>query len=258
EQEEKMGLGHAIYIAKEAVGDSEVLINLGDEIFGMDYGEMIDIYRKSPDLAGVLGVKQVDRPQNYGIVEKMNGNISKLVEKPTHPTSDTALAGVYLIRNTPLLFDVLEDMVENGRTGKGGEYQLTDALQEMIEEGERFATFEIKEWYDCGRPEMLLNVNRTILERIGTEVRSEYENSVIIEPTIIGEGCRIRNSIIGPYVSVDKNTVLEDVHISDSIVGAHCRLKGLFLKKSIIDDEVTARGKPYTINAGQNSDINLG
>ncbi len=258
EQEVRMGLGHAIYLAMDEVGDSELLINLGDEIFGIDYGEMIENYRKNKDCSGILGVKRVDKPQNYGIVEERDGVITKLVEKPIKPTSDTAIAGVYIIRDSRMLAGILEDMVKNEKTGKGGEIQLTDALQTMIEKGEVFRTFEIEEWYDCGRPEMLLNVNQILLERLGTKLDSDYENSVIIEPVIIGKGCRIRNCIIGPNVSVDNNTVLEDVHISDSIVGSHCKLRRLILKKSIIDDEVTATGRPYSLNAGQNSTINLG
>jgi len=259
EQTERMGLGHAIFTAKEAVEGEDILIHLGDEIFGMDYSEMFRIYKEDCGKCdGILGVKTVDRPQHYGIVEEINGAVKRLVEKPAHPTSNTAIAGVYFIRNTPLLFEILGGMVKEEKTGKGGEYQLTDALQEMIERGGIFRTFDIEEWYDCGRPEMLLNVNRILLDRAETEVDSDTENSVLIPPVIIGKDCKIRNSIIGPYVSVDEGTVMENIHISDSIVGSHCRLKGLFLKKSIIDDEVTASGRPYSINAGQNSSISLG
>jgi len=257
EQSQRMGLGHAIYIALETVRDDDILINLGDEIFGIDYGELLGYYRASPELGGVLGVKEVDKPWHYGIVEQVNGTITNLIEKPAEPPSNTAIAGVYIIRNSAILFEVLKNMIENKNTGKGGEYQLTDALQEMITRGEKFTTFNIEEWYDCGRPEMLLDVNRILLDRLGTTVASQYENSVIIEPVIMGAGCTIRNAIVGPYVSVDRNTKLEDVIISDSIIGSNCTLKGLFLKKSIIDDDVIARARPYSLNAGQDSIIDL-
>jgi glucose-1-phosphate thymidylyltransferase len=257
EQKERLGLGHAIWTALKVAGNGEVLINLGDEIFGIDYGELLDHYRLDERVGGVLGTKVVDKPQHYGIVEEANGIITRLVEKPKEPISNTAIAGVYLIRNAGMLYNILNQMISEGRTGKGGEYQLTDALQEMISSGERFTTYNIEEWYDCGRPEMLLDVNRILLSTHGNEVNGDPIDTVIIEPVIIGEGCRIKNSIIGPNVSIDNETWIEDVIISDSIVGRNCTLKRLLLKKSIIDDDVVAKGKPYSLNAGQDSIIDL-
>ncbi len=257
EQKERLGLGHAIYVALQEAGDDEVLINLGDEIFGIDYGDLLSHYRESPDLGGVLGTKRVDLPQHYGIVEESNGSISRLVEKPKNPTTNTAIAGIYLIRRSGLLYEILDDMILNERRGKGGEYQLTNALQEMLDRGERFITYNIEEWYDCGRPEMLLDVSRILLDRMPNQVKPQMENSIIIEPAVIGKNCTIENSIIGPYVSVDENSILKDVRVSDSIIGARCNLENLILRKSIIDDDVTARGKAYSMNAGQDSHIDL-
>ena len=258
EQKERMGLGHAIYVAlKEAGSGGEILINLGDEIFGIDYGDLLEHYRTYPDLGGVLGTKKVDKPQHYGIVEETDGVITRLVEKPQNPTTNTAIAGIYLIRRSQLLFDILQEMITTGRKGKGEEFQLTDALQEMIDREERFTTYNIEEWYDCGRPEMLLDVNHILLDRMEGQERPESENSVIIEPVVVGKNCTITNSIIGPYVSLDDDTTLKDVRISNSIVGARCHLDSLILNKSIIDDDVMARGKANSLNAGQDSVIDL-
>jgi glucose-1-phosphate thymidylyltransferase len=258
EQKERMGLGHAIYLALEKAGDDEVLINLGDEIFGIDYGELLGYYRDSDDLGGVIGTKKVDKPQHYGIVEETNGSITRLVEKPQNPTTNTAIAGIYLIKRSDLLHSILDEMIRSEKRGKGGEYQLTDALQEMIDRGERFTTYDIEEWYDCGRPEMLLDVNRILLDRMAPQEIKPMDNSIIIGPVTIGKDCTIENSIIGPYVSLDDGTVLKNVRISDSIVGARCIIDCMILDKSIIDDDVTARGKAYSLNAGQDSLIDLG
>jgi glucose-1-phosphate thymidylyltransferase len=258
EQKKRMGLGHAIYVALEDAGsDEEVLINLGDEIFGIDYGDLLKHYHNYPDLAGVLGTKEVDKPQHYGIVEQKDGVITRLVEKPQNPTTNTAIAGIYLIRKSQLLHDILHEMITSEKKGKGGEFQLTDALQEMIERDEKFTIYNIEEWYDCGRPEMLLDVNRILLERMESGERPTLENSVIIEPVVIGTDCQVKNSIIGPYVSLDNGTTVNDVRISDSIVGARCHLDCLILNKSIIDDDVIAKGKAYSLNAGQDSVIDL-
>lgn len=257
EQKERLGLGHAIWTALKEADDDEVLINLGDEIFGIDYGELLGYYNQSPDVGGVLGTKRVDIPQHYGIVEESNGAITRLVEKPKNPTTNVAIAGIYLIRNASLLNSILDSMIVNERRGKGGEYQLTDALQEMIEQGERFTTFNIEEWYDCGRPEMLLDVNRILLGRMGSSVLVDIEDSVILDPVVIGPDCVIRNSIIGPNVSIDNGTSVQDVRISESIVGARCHLESMILNKSIIDDDVVAKGKAYSLQAGQDSNIDL-
>ena len=257
EQKERLGLGHAIWTALNMTGDDEVLINLGDEIFGIDYGELLEYYNQSPGLAGVLGTKHVDRPQHYGIVEERDGAITRLVEKPKNPITNVAIAGIYLIRNAQLLHSILDAMIVNERRGKGGEYQLTDALQEMIEQGERFTIFNIEEWYDCGRPEMLLDVNRILLGRMQSTKPESMVNSIIIEPAVIGRDCSIINSIIGPNVSIDNGTILRDVRISDSIVGARCHLESMILDRSIIDDDVVARGKAYSLNAGQDSNLDL-
>ena len=257
EQKERLGLGHAIYMAREWTDGDEVLINLGDEIFGIDYGELLGRYRGDSGIGGLLGTKEVDRPEHYGIVEERGGVITRLVEKPKEPVSTTAIAGVYIIRNSLMLFEILHSMIAGKRTGKGGEFQLTDALQEMITRGERFITHNIEEWYDCGRPEMLLDVNRILLGRLGNRVNGNPRHSVIIEPVIIGEGCRISSSVIGPNVSIDRDSILEDVIISDSIVGRHCTIKRMLLNRSIIDDDVVAKGKPYSLNAGQDSTIDL-
>jgi len=266
EQKRRLGLGHAVHegikFMKESGGMDELLITLGDEIFGMDYGEMVRIYSEKASLDGMIGVKNVDKPQHYGIVElDGNGVVSRLVEKPPEPASDLAIAGVYLIRNTALLHQCLEDIVKGHHMGAGGEYQLTDALQMMVQRGARFGTFQIDVWYDCGRPEMLLEVNRVLLEKhhrlAGVEGRigCVLENSTLIQPSFVGEGGKIENSVIGPYASIEDGTEISDSIIRDCIIGSRSVISNMVMKDSIIGDEVVVKGRKNRLNLGENTSI---
>ena len=141
EQEEQLGLGHAIYVARETMGKEPVLIILGDTIFDVDLRPVMR------GTVSAIGVKTVDDPRRFGVAETRNGRILRLIEKPERPTSNLALVGLYWIVNTPLLLTTLESMVKNDVRTKG-EYQLTDALQLMIENGHRFSTSLIDGWFD--------------------------------------------------------------------------------------------------------------
>ena len=258
EQEERKGLGHAVYLGKDSIRHSPLLITLGDEIFDMRYSEMIENFEnscKERDFIGSLGVKVVDRPQSYGIVELGVDGVERVVEKPEHPKSNLALAGVYLFKDSDLLFKALETLIYKKDIRTKGEYQLTDAIQLLIEEKNTFSTFQIENWYDCGRPSMLLNVNRLLLEKSGSRVEVTPKNSVIISPTIIGKNCSIEDSVIGPYVSIAQGTSVERCIISNSIIGTQSKLEHLILSESIIGDEAVLEGSMQKMNIGESTKI---
>ena len=258
EQEERKGLGHAVHLAKDSIRHSPLLITLGDEIFDMRYKEMVENFQDSSsenDFIGSLGVKVVDRPQSYGIVELGDVGVERVVEKPEHPKSNLALAGVYLFKDSDMIFGALERLIyEKGMKTKG-EYQLTDAIQLLIEEQQKFSTFQIEKWYDCGRPSMLLNVNRLLLEKSGSRMDTTPKNSVVISPTIIGKNCSIVDSVIGPYVSIAEGTSVERCVVSNSIIGTQSKLEHLILSESIIGDEAILEGNMQKMNIGENTKI---
>lgn len=258
EQESAAGLGHAIYQAREPVEEEAVLIALGDMLFKNGYDTFLAAHEELEDVDGSIGVKQVDEPQHYGVVEPgEDGYLTSLVEKPDNPPSDLAISGVYIIEDTGLLFDSLEHLISNEIRGAGDEYQLTDALQRMIEQGATLGTFEVDEWYDCGRPETLLEANRVTLSDLETNGDVSADDAVVISPVDIGDSVDIGGSVIGPYVSIDDGTTIHDSIVRDSIIGQNTVLKNVNLHRSLIGDNSVVTGDSNTLNVGDNSEIDL-
>ena len=259
-QEQAEGLGHAIYQARSAVDGDDIAIMLGDMLFERGYSQFLSDHRSNGDVDGSIGVKRVEEPSNYGVVYLEDGHIRELVEKPDDPESDLAISGIYVIEQSEQLFDAIEHLIDNDIRGAGDEYQLTDALQRMVEDGATFGTFEVQEWYDCGRPETLLEANRVLLEdqTSGFESTETYaSSSVVIPPADIGEDVTLENSIVGPYVSIDEGATVRESHVSNSIVGRGSTLTKVDLANSLIGDEATVTGTPHELNVGDSSEIEL-
>lgn len=251
-QDQQLGLGHSIYVTRDAVGSSPILIALGDMIFKDGYSEFMKQHRCNGECSGSIGVKAIDNPEHYGIVyTNGDGTIEKLIEKPKHSTSNLGIAGVYFIEDTPRLFKALERIMSRAHTG---EIQLTDALQLSLEEGSTYKTFEVNSWYDCGRPQSLLEVNRILLKEHSSS-ENGAKSSIIIEPVSIGKNARIENSIIGPNVSISDGVIINNSIIQDSIVGNNSEVKYMMLRSSIIGDGAILIGKSNSLNIGDSSTI---
>jgi len=251
-QEQQLGLGHSIYVTGKAVGGSPILIALGDMIFKDGYSEFLKQHRCNGECSGSIGVKTIDDPEHYGIVYMgPDHTIKRLVEKPKHSTSNMGIAGVYFIEDTRKLFQALDYVIHSSHSG---EIQLTDALQRAVEEGSVYKTFEVNSWYDCGRPQSLLEVNRILLSEKSLS-ENGAKNSIIIEPVSIGKNARIENSIIGPYVSISEGAVVNNSIIEDSILGNNAEVKYMMLRSSIIGDHAILIGKSNALNIGDSSTI---
>ncbi len=215
-QDKQLGLGHAIYCAKDFL-EGNVLITLGDEIFSRSYSSII-VSMGSNNADAAIGIKEVDDHRHYGMIRVDKDNIvTEMVEKPLEFDGRLAIAGVYYLSEASQLKKALEQTMK--KRGVGGEYQLTDALQLMVEGGIRFSTISVGEWYDCGRLETLMSSNRRLLERSHYVDESAYIlNSEIIEPCYIGPNTRVVNSKIGPNVSMGAGASLESCTLRDSVV----------------------------------------
>lgn len=254
-QNERQGTGHAIKLTQDIVGDDEVIVVLGDTICEYDIKEVIN----SP--YNMLGVKKVDDPRIFGVAEVgMDGFVEHVIEKPSIPKSNMALVGIYKIKETQFLFGCLHHILQdNIRTN--GEYNLTDALESMILQGARFKSFKVKNWYDCGKKETLLESNATLLKKMGGNVNPkthQFENSIIIPPVSIAPGCTIRNSIIGPHVAVGGNTDVQQSIVRDSIIGSYTNLFEVVLDNSLIGSDASIKGLSRSLNIGDNTEIDFG
>jgi glucose-1-phosphate thymidylyltransferase len=249
-QEERLGLGHAIHLTRECIDEGPVLIVLGDTIVTADFSALI-----GGDLT-LIGVKEVEDPQRFGIVEIEGGAVKSLVEKPDVPPSNLAIVGLYYIVNAPLLFECLRKVVEQDIRTKG-EYQLTDALILMLERGEEMGAFPVEGWHDCGLPETLLETNRFLLERSGGNGKG-IEGSIIVPPVSIDPTAVIERSVVGPHVSVAAGSRICDSVVKDSIINANAWVEKSLLAQSLIGEGAVVRGNYRKLNVGDSSEIEIG
>lgn len=247
------GTGHAIWLAKEHLQQSELLIVLGDTIADVNLDKLLKAEYST------LCVKKVDDPRFFGVAELAeNGNISKLVEKPTIPKSNLALVGIYKIKETEKLLGAIEYNISNKITTQN-EYHLTDALMKMIDQGVIMKTMDVDSWFDCGKKEILLDTNATLLKRLNYNTTSySFENTIIIPPVFIGENCKISNSIIGPNVSVGDNVILNYAVLKESIIGPYAQIEYAILDRSLIGNDALLKGMKQSLNIGDSTEINFG
>lgn len=249
EQEARLGLGHAIHLARKYVGSSEpVFIILGDSIFKGNLKGMIE------SQANCIGVKRVADPQRFGIAKLEGARIVDLVEKPERPESDLAVVGLYFIKDTAALFGALDSIISS-ETRTKGEFQLTDALNLMIKDGADLRAFEVDSWFDCGKAETLLATNRALLEMSAPEVL--IDGSITIAPVHIGADARVEASVIGPYVSIAEKSVVKRSIVRNSIIGEGASVEDALLDSSLVGDNAVVRGTFKRLNVGDSSEIDF-
>lgn len=254
EQEPREGLAHAVWTAADNfVDDPEVLIMLGDTILSGSIEPIIT----SP--YSILGVKRVDVPGNFGVAElNDDGFVKRLVEKPKIPKSNLALAGIYKIKNPEEMVISIENLMANEMKTLG-EYQLTDALQDMVSRGENMRVHMLDTWYDCGKRETLLDTNATLLNRpeFKNPDQDQHPSTILIPPVSIGQGCEIEHSIIGPNVAIGDHTTIRHSILRNSIVGTYSELDSSILNHSVIGNDSSLKGFSQTLNIGDNTEINF-
>lgn len=253
-QNERKGTAHAVELTRKIVGEDELFIALGDTICEYDINAVL----ASP--WSMLGVKKVDDPRNFGVAEiDENCFITRVVEKPAIPKSNMALVGLYKIKDSKILFQCLEKIINNN-IKTNNEFNLTDALECMIEDGEKFKSFKVENWFDCGKKETLLQSNAILLQKFGGSISesNKFENTIFIPPVSIAEGCDIKNSIIGPHVAMGENTIVNYSIITGSIIGSYSKLYDVVLDDSLIGSDTEIRGEKRSLNIGDNTEIDLG
>jgi glucose-1-phosphate thymidylyltransferase len=251
-QREPLGLGHAIYEAAPFFGHSSVLIVLGDTILDFDVRKFMHSKQS------VLGVKYIDSDvRRFGVaITGKNGMVKKLVEKPDLD-SGQALVGIYLIQNAKLLSETLEKMIARNRNSLK-EYQLTEALQKMVENGQSFSTMSIDRWFDCGGLKALLATNHYLLPRNAFVPEQIRKKNIIMEPVNIHKSSEVFQSIIGPYVTIAEGAQVTKCQISNSIIENNAVVSDCLLEDSLIGSNAILKGNKINLNIGHSSVVELG
>ena len=248
-QTRQLGTADAIRLAQPHVR-GPVLIVFVDTLFRAD----LSVIHRRPELDGIVWAKEVEDYQRFGvIVHDDDGYMQEIIEKPTQPVSKLANIGLYYIRNVDLLFEGISHVME--QPPKLGEYFLTDAFQYMIDHGAKLLTSEVSEWWDCGKPETLLDTNLKVLNEEAAPAPDPIPGVEFLQPVCIGEGVVLENAVIGPNVSIADDSVLRGSSVRNSIIGADSVLEDCEIEQSLIGDHVRVSGLRGTASLGDHSEI---
>ncbi len=253
-QSEALGTAHAIMCAKDSI-TGKTVVAFADTLFKADF--VMDTNQE-----GVIWVQKIEDPRQFGVVKlDANGVITDFVEKPQTFVSDLAIIGIYYFKDGDYLKRELQYLLDNDIREKG-EYQLTNALENMKAKGTRFTPGKVTEWLDCGNKEATVYTNQRVLAfdsgkstLKGNNISNT--NSIVIEPCYIGDGVELNNAVVGPYVSLGKNCKLENTIISNSIVQAGSKLKNANISNSMIGLAAEVTGKSYDLSISDYSQISV-
>lgn len=249
EQKEMLGLAYAVGLAEQHLSNDPVLIILGDTIFDVNLDPVLSGEYSS------LGVKTIEDPRRFGTAElDSNGFVIRLVEKPVNPKSNLALVGLYYVKSGRILDEAIKELIDRDQK-TNGEYQITDAFQIMIDNGEKINTFSVEGWFDCGNAETILSTNQYLLSQNKTDVT--IEGSVVRQPVFIGANVKVENSIIGPYTTIAEDAVISNSILVNSLVGENTSVRDICLKDSIIGSNAEVLGSSNTLNISDYSEITL-
>lgn len=245
-QEEALGTAHAVLCAAESM-EGKLIVAFADTLFKADF-----ILDESKD--AVIWVQQVEDPRPFGVV-KLNdsGDITDFVEKPQEFISDLAIIGIYYFRDGENLRKELQYLIDNDLKEKG-EYQITNALENMKAKGLKFAPGKVIEWLDCGNKNATVYTHARWLELQRGEqmIDSSLEriNALVIEPCYIGKNVRIISSVVGPHVSIADGTVVENSVIRNSIIQKNTRIRNSVIGNSMIGNSAEIQNQMLDVSVG--------
>ncbi|WJJ97125.1 sugar phosphate nucleotidyltransferase [Algibacter luteus] len=251
-QDKPLGTGHAIMCAKPSLSGPAV-IAYADTLIRAEF----DL---DPTADSVIWTKQVDNPESYGVV-KLNANqeIVELVEKPKTFVSDQAVIGIYYFKDVAVLKGKLQEILDEN-VMNGGEYQINDGIKRMMADGKVFKTGTVDEWMDCGNKDITIETNQRMLGFLKADGEEQLvansaklENSKIIEPCFIGENVVLKNTTIGPFVSVGNDSLIENSTVKNSLIQSHTSIKNANLDQAMIGNHVKYNGEFKAISIGDYS-----
>lgn len=253
-QDKALGTAHAIMCAKDSI-TGKTVVAFADTLFKADF--VMDTNQE-----GVIWVQSIEDPRQFGVV-KLNdaGVITDFIEKPETPVSNLAIIGIYYFKDGDNLKKELQYLLDNNITEKG-EFQLTNALENMKQKGIAFTPGKVTEWLDCGNKDATVYTNQRVLEfdKGSTKLKGKNiknENSIIIEPCFIGDNVVLINSIVGPYVSIGANSSVNDVILKNSIIQSNTKLSHTVIANSMIGEGAEVKGNPLDVSMSAYTTLSL-
>ena len=275
-QSAPLGLAHAVLESEAWLGDSRFVMFLGDNVIQGGINQLISEFAESDWNAQVV-LTRVAEPQHYGVAMIEDGQIQRLIEKPRQPPSDLALVGIYMFDHHIL------EAVHAIQPSWRGEYEITDAIQWMIDHGYRVHPYIHTGWWiDTGKTVDMLAANVRVLDeiepycagyidrdsavsgKVTIEKGAEIINSVIRGPAIIGEETRIVNSYVGPFTSIYHHCVVENSEIEHSIILENCEIRDLparledsLIGRNVVIGRSPVKPKAYKMTLGDHSQVGV-
>jgi len=255
-QDPPQGLAHAVKVARDFLGEDPFVMYLGDNLFEHGITPFVDTFRAQPEAAAVLALVRVEDPRAFGVAVIDEGRITRLVEKPADPPSDLAVAGVYV-------FDArIHQAIEGLERGAKGEYQITDAIARLIEQGGTVLPQEVTGWWkDTGTSEDILDANRLELASRRRQVDGVVEESQLVGdvvvlpgatvrrstvfgPALIGADAVVEDAYVGPFTTLSDGVHLVNAEVEYSVVGARSSIRDVAkrIQASLIGEDVVIEG----------------
>jgi glucose-1-phosphate thymidylyltransferase len=253
-QDEALGTAHAILCASQSLND-KVIVAFADTLFKADF--TLDV-----NADGIIWTSHVDDPSSFGVVKtNSQGLVEAFVEKPDEFISDQAIIGIYYFKDGARLHRELQRLIDLDIRVKGGEFGITDALENMKNTGIAFRIDSVTEWLDCGNKDATVYTNQRVLALKHANgfrgANIKIENCTVIEPCFIADGAQLKNSVVGPFVTIGPKSAIENAVVSNSIIQSASTIKNMVIENSMIGNSAVCMAKSAELSVGDFNILNI-